>query len=422
MKAEIIAVGTELLMGQIDNTDASYMSKRFPECGVYVYYHTVVGDNRGRLAECINIALKRADVVVLTGGLGPTQDDITKETVAEVLGLKPVFHPEILENVKEYFNTIRHNRKINIMAASNEKLAYYPEGCVILPNKNGTAPGCIISHFVEGAEKTVILLPGPPWELQPMFDNYVVDYFKSKIQEGLKSVYLRMFGIGESAMESVISDIVSAQTNPTIAPYAKKGEVMLRVTARYDKGKQDPDLILKPILDILHERLGEYIYSEEDLELKVVTANLLMSKNITVSFAESCTGGMLSELLTDVPGISKVFFGSVVAYSNEIKQSVLNVKSGTLEKYGAVSENTAKEMAQGVRLLYNTEVGISITGIAGPSGAVADKPVGRVYIGISTGRETLSYEYTFSGDRDKVRYFSCLNALNILRLYALSKG
>ena len=422
MKAEIIAVGTELLMGQIDNTDASYISKRFPECGVYVYYHTVVGDNSSRLRDCINIAMSRVDVLVLTGGLGPTQDDLTKETVAQVLGLKLVLHQDILDEIKSYFEKTRHNRKNLVMTSNNEKQAYYPEGSVILPNRNGTAAGCIITYLSDGLEKTIILLPGPPWEMEPMFDEYVIEYFPKKNTEGLKSVYLRMFGIGESAMETLISDIVTSQTNPTIAPYAKKGEVMLRVTARYDKKADDADIILKPVLDKLYERLGEYIYADSDIELKDVTADMLISRNITVAFAESCTGGMMSQMITDISGISKIFLGSVVAYSNSIKESLLKVNHSTLDKYGAVSEKTAIEMANGVRLLFNTEVGISITGIAGPTGATLDKPVGRVFIGISTKQNTSSYEYTFTGNREKIRYYSCIHAMNILRQYALMKG
>ncbi len=422
MKAEIIAVGTELLMGQINNTDASYMSKKFPECGVFVYYHTVVGDNAIRLENCINLALSRVDVVVLTGGLGPTQDDLTKETVAKALGLKLIFHKNILADIKAYFEITKYNSRNTIMTTNNEKQAYYPEGSLILPNKNGTAAGCIIEHQVDGFMKTVILLPGPPWEMEPMFDEYVIEHFKKKNSEGLKSVYLKMFGIGESAMETLISDIVSSQTNPTIAPYAKKGEVMLRITARYDKQTDDADKILAPVLDMLYKRLGQYIYADIDIEMKDVTAKLLIEKDITVSFAESCTGGMFSQMLTDVSGISNVFTGSVVAYSNEVKENILKVKHSTLENYGAVSSKTAVEMAEGIRKLCKTEIGISITGIAGPTGATPNKPVGRVYIGISSEKVTESYEYTFSGNRDKIRYYSCLHAMNILRLYALSKG
>ena len=422
MKAEIIAVGTELLMGQIDNTDASYMSRKLPECGVYVHYHTVVGDNSARLKECINNALSRVEVVILTGGLGPTQDDLTKETVAETLGLEMIFHQELLDEIKAYFDKVKYSKKNLTMTSNNVKQAYYPEGSIILPNKNGTAAGCIIECSIYGLEKNIVLLPGPPWEMEPMFDEYVIEYFKKKNSEGLKSLYLRLFGIGESAMETLISDIVSSQTNPTIAPYAKKGEVMLRITARYDKKLNNADSILKPVLDILYDRLGQYIYSDKDIELKGVTSKILIDKNITVSFAESCTGGMLSGMLTDISGISSIFKGSVVAYSNEIKETILKVKYDTLKNYGAVSSETAIEMAKGIRDLCKTEIGISITGIAGPTGATHDKPVGRVYIGLSTEKQNESYEYTFSGNREKIRYYACLHAMNILRLYALSKG
>lgn len=422
MKAEIIAVGTELLMGQIDNTNASYISKRLPECGVFVLYHSVVGDNKTRLSECIKIALKRTDVIILTGGLGPTQDDLTKETVSDVLGLELIFQEELMNNIQLYFSKLKYDKKRVVMTSNNEKQAFYPKDSKILPNRNGTAAGCIISKVVDDVEKTIVLLPGPPWEMQPMFDEYVMSYFLSKNNEGLKSVFLRLFGIGESAMESLISDVVTNQTNPTIAPYAKKGEVMLRVTAKYDKKKNNAHAILKPVIDKLNERLSQYIYAYEDLELKDVTSKLLLEKNITVSFAESCTGGMLSEMITDISGISKVYNGSVVAYSNEIKSSILAVKKSTLDKYGAVSSQTAIEMAKGVRQIFNSEVGVSITGIAGPSGGTDKKPVGRVYIGLSTNDKDEFHEYTFSGNREKIRYYSCIHAMNILRKYALLKG
>lgn len=417
MRAEIIAVGTELLMGQIDNTNARYISYKLPECGVYVYYHTVVGDNKTRLAQCLKTALARTDVVVLTGGLGPTEDDLTKETVTEVLGMKLVFHQELLDDIKHYFEKSKR-----IMTVNNEKQAYYPEGSIILPNKNGTAAGCMIEKKYEGEDKVIILLPGPPWEMESLFNEYVIRYFHSRSSEALKSVYIRMFGIGESAMETLIKDLIDNQTNPTIAPYAKKGEVTLRVTVRYDRQIDNADDMLQPVLDKLDELLGEYIYSYDDTELHIVTGRLLIEKCITFSCAESCTGGMLSSILTENAGISKVFLGSLVAYTNEIKNTMLGVDKNTLSIYGAVSKETATQMAIKIREKANSEIGISITGNAGPGKGSDTMPIGRVYIGFSTSDSTTVSEYTFNGNRDRVRHSSCLNALNMMRKYALMKG
>ncbi|MFA7672503.1 MAG: competence/damage-inducible protein A [Clostridia bacterium] len=417
MRAEIISVGTELLMGQIDNTDARYISYKLPECGVYVYYHTVVGDNKTRLAQCLKTALLRTDVVVLTGGLGPTEDDLTKETVAEVLCMKLVFHQELLDDIKSYFDKSKR-----IMTVNNEKQAYYPEGSIILPNKNGTAAGCLIETKYQGEDKVIILLPGPPWEMESLFNEYVIQYFNERSSEALRSVYIRMFGIGESAMETVIKDMIDNQTNPTIAPYAKKGEVMLRVTVRYDRKNDDADALLKPVLDKLKVLLGEYIYSYDDTELNLVTGRLLIEKGISFSCAESCTGGMLSAMLTENAGISKVFLGSLVAYTNEIKNTMLGVDKSTLSIYGAVSKETAAQMAIKIREKTKSEIGISVTGNAGPGVCSGEMPVGRVYIGFSTSDSTTVTEYTFIGNRDKIRHMACLNALNIMRKYALVKG
>jgi nicotinamide-nucleotide amidase len=417
MRAEIIAVGTELLMGQIDNTDARYISYKFPECGVYVFYHTVVGDNKDRLAQCLKTALTRTDVVVLTGGLGPTEDDLTKETVSEVLGMKLIFHQELLDDIKRYFEKSKR-----LMTVNNEKQAYYPEGSIILPNRNGTAAGCLIETRYQGEDKVIIMLPGPPWEMESLFDEYVIRYFNEKSSEALKSVYVRMFGIGESAMETVIKDIIDNQTNPTIAPYAKKGEVMLRITVRYDRKKNNADELLRPVLDKLSELLGEYIYSYDETELHLVTGRLLIEKGVTFSCAESCTGGMLSSMLTENPGISKVFLGSLVTYTDEIKSTMLDINKEILSSYGAVSKETAAQMAENIREKTNSEIGISITGNAGPGTGTGEMPVGRVYIGFSSSENTSVTEYTFSGNRDRVRHTSCLNALNMMRKFALMKG
>ena len=406
MIAEIIAVGTELLMGQINNTNAKYISARFPDADVYVYYHTVVGDNPQRLAACLNHALDRADVVITTGGLGPTQDDLTKETISETLGLELIPDEETLENIHRFFK-----ERGRVAAPNNEKQAYFPEGSFILKNDNGTAPGCII----EKDGKTVVMLPGPPWEMEPMFENAVLPYFMKDARSKLYSVYLRMFGIGESSMEDRISDLVTEQSNPTIAPYAKRGEITLRVTAKYNPGEDDPEKIIEPVLDEIKNRLGEFIYSFKNEELNEKVAHMLIENECKIAVAESCTGGMLTSLLTDIPGISAVLDRSVVTYSYEAKTSVLGVNPKTLERVGAVSKEVAIEMAEGIRRTAESDIGLAITGIAGPGGGTAEKPVGTVYVALADKSGTVYKKLNLWGDRDRIRHSTCLNALDMIR-------
>lgn len=409
MKAEILAVGTELLMGQIANTNAQYISSKLPNVGIGVYYHSVVGDNPDRLQESLKLALERCDVVITTGGLGPTQDDLTKETIAGLFGKKLVLNEESLISIKNYFNRVGRQ-----MTPNNEKQAYMPEGCIILKNNNGTAPGCII----EDGSKVVVMLPGPPSEMKPMFDEFVMPYFQKKSTFLIESKFLRVFGIGESAMETLIIDLIDGQTNPTIATYAKEGEVTLRVSAKVKAG-EDAEQILKPVVDEIKKRTGDCLYSDTDQTLDAVVANLLLEKNITIATAESCTGGLVAETLTNFPGISKVFLGGAVTYANEAKQEILGVKAQTLEKYGAVSRETATEMAEGIRKRLNTDIGISITGIAGPDGGTVEKPVGLVYVGLSSEKGTITKELRLSGNRKRIRTVTSLHALDMIRRHIM---
>ncbi|MDF2523869.1 MAG: competence/damage-inducible protein, partial [Clostridiales bacterium] len=277
MNAEVLAVGTELLMGQIANTNAQYISNRLPQAGIGVYYHSVVGDNPKRLKECLNIALDRSDIIIMTGGLGPTQDDLTKETVSELMGKKLVLHEESLDKIKSYFAKTKR-----LMTENNVKQALLPEGCIVIKNNNGTAPGCII----ESIGKVVIMLPGPPSEMKPMFEETVMPYFWDKLDYKIDSRFLRIFGIGESAMEEKIIDMIEQQKNPTIAPYAKEGEVTLRVTAQCDK-QEDPDNIIIPVVNEIKKRLGDFVYSIEGKDMDIVVGELLLEKNISISLAES---------------------------------------------------------------------------------------------------------------------------------------
>jgi len=409
MDAEILAVGTELLMGQIANTNAQYISNRLPDVGVNVYYHSVVGDNPGRLKECLNIALNRSDVIIMTGGLGPTKDDLTKETVAEVLNRKLVLQEEILEKMKDFFK--RFNRP---MTENNIKQAYLPEGSIVIKNSNGTAPGCII----ETGEKVVIILPGPPSEMRPMFEETVIPYLEKKSEYRLESRFIRIFGIGESLMEDKILDLVENQSNPTIAPYAKEGEVTLRITARYEN-KKDCEDIITPVVEEIKRRLGDTVYSTENKNLEEVAAELLLQRGTTISIAESCTGGLVAGKLTDIPGISKVFNRGIVSYSNEAKMENLGVRAETLKKHGAVSRETAIEMAEGMRKVARTDIAVAITGIAGPEGGTPQKPVGLVYVALADKEEVKCKELRLWGNRARIRNVTALHAFDMIRRYML---
>lgn len=404
MNAEILAVGTELLMGQIVNTNAQYISGRLPDVGVYVYYHSVVGDNPERLCECLQIALKRSDVVIMTGGLGPTKDDLTKETLAKALNLKLVLHEESYNAMKDYFARI--NR---VMTENNVKQAYLPENSIIIKNSHGTAPGCI----VETGKKIVVMLPGPPPEMKPMFEETVIPYFYKYCDSKLDSKYVKIFGIGESAIENILMDIVESQSNPTIASYAKDGEITLRITAKYDTG--DTRDIITPIIDEIKRRVGDAVFSVDNESIEEVAARLLMKNNLTISIAESCTGGLVSEKLTSIPGISSVFDRAIITYSNKAKVENLGVNPETLERYGAVSRETAEEMAQGVRKTAKTDIGLSFTGIAGPDGGTPEKPVGLVYVAIADQNKVDCRELKLRGSREKIRNLSALHGFDMIR-------
>ena len=405
MNAEILAVGTELLMGQIANTNAQYLSRRLADLGINVYYHTVVGDNPGRLKDSLQLALGRSDIVIATGGLGPTKDDLTKETIAAAMGKKLVLHQESYEYICNFFERLHRN-----MAENNAKQAYLPEDSIIIPNHNGTAPGCIIEQ--EG--KTIVMFPGPPKEMIPMFEETVFPYFEEKTGRIIGSKMLKVFGIGESEMETRIIDLIDGQSNPTIAPYVGIGEAILRVTAKC-RNRAEADAMISPVVDSICERLGDHVYSREGESMEEVVVKLLAEKKLTLSVAESCTGGMLASRLVNVAGASQVFDRGFVTYSNAAKMEELGVGKDTLEKYGAVSNETVLEMVQKLTARTGTSAGIAITGIAGPDGGTAGKPVGLVYIAAVLNGRIESQKFNLQGDRERVRTVSCLNALNILR-------
>ncbi|MFR9070986.1 competence/damage-inducible protein A [Paraclostridium tenue] len=409
MKAEIITVGTEILLGDIVNTNSQFLAKELASIGVEVYYQETVGDNETRLLNLLEEAFKRSDIVITTGGLGPTNDDITKEIAAKYFNQELVFYSDIWENIKSYFEKLGLKPTEN-----NKKQAYFPKDCIILDNPNGTAPGVILKK----ENKMIILLPGPPKEMIPMFNNKVKSYLQSLTDYKLVSKTLRFIGIGESELEEKLIDIINSQSNPTIAPYAKENEVTLRITAKSKDDEKANDLI-KSIEEKIKDRVGKYIYGYDDTTLEETVAKLLVKNNMTIAVSESCTGGMVSSKLIDYPGISQSFIEGCVTYSNEAKMNRLGVKKETLDKYGAVSSETAIEMAVGIAKNLNTNIGLSTTGVAGPGGGTDEKPVGLVYIGIYINGDVKVKKCNFSGSRDKIRSRATNEALNLLRLELL---
>lgn len=403
MNAEIISVGTELLLGQIVNTDAKFIAEELASAGINLFYTTVVGDNAERLKNAVDIAFSRAELVIFTGGLGPTCDDITKETVAEYFGLETVCDEYSLNKIKAFFDKI--NKK---MTDNNVKQAYMPHGAKILENFHGTAPGCII----EKNGKIAVMIPGPPSEAEPMFKNRVMPYLMGKSGNVILSKTVKTFGIGESALEDSVKDLAENK-NPTLAPYAKTGEAELRITAKA-ANKEEAENLIGDMLEKVKERVGEYIYGYDDETLNSAVYKYLKNNGLTLSTAESCTGGLLADAIVKIPGSSGVFGYGAVTYANEAKMKILGVKSETLEKYGAVSPQTAKEMAEGIRKLSGSDLGAATTGIAGPDGGTAEKPVGLVYIAVADGKETRIKKLDLSGNREKIRILAVKNVLRMI--------
>ena len=410
MRAEIITVGTEILLGDILNTNTHYLSNELANMGIDIYYQTTVGDNEERLLNQLNDSLKRSDLIILTGGLGPTQDDITKEVCAKYLNLQMELHKESWDKIVEIYDKMKR-----IPTENNRKQAYFPVDSTILPNKYGTAPGCIMQKD----NKTIIVMPGPPKEMQPMFDNYVKPFLLKDNSYVLKSKVLRIIGVGESKIENDLLDLIDKQTNPTIATYAKDGECTVRITAKGKNIEEVEDLIL-PVYKEIKNRFKEKVYGEDETTIEDEVAKLLVNNNLKIAVAESCTGGMVSSALINYPGISLVFMEGCVTYSNEAKMMSLGVKEETLNTFGAVSEECAKEMAEGVSKRHNTNIGLSTTGIAGPEGGSEDKPVGLVYMGITINNKTIVKKYVFNGDRQQIRNRACKTLLNDLRLELLN--
>ncbi|NTU16815.1 competence/damage-inducible protein A [Bacillus subtilis] len=393
-KAEIIAVGSELLLGQIANTNAQFISKQLAEIGVNVFYHTAVGDNPERLKQVIRIAEERSDFIVFSGGLGPTKDDLTKETIANTLGRPLVLNDEAFQSIEDYFKRTKRT-----MSPNNRKQALVIEGSDVLANHFGMAPGMLTEH----ESRYYMLLPGPPSELRPMFENEAKPLLLKKMgsNEKIVSTVLRFFGIGESQLEADLEDIIDAQTNPTIAPLAADGEVTLRLTAKHADEKET-ERLLKETEAVILERVGEFFYGYDDTSLVKELSIACKEKGITISAAESFTGGLFSEWLTVHSGASKLFAGGVVCYTNDVKQNVLGVKKETLDRFGAVSKECASELAKGVQKLTGSDIGISFTGVAGPDAQEGHEP-GHVFIGISANGKEEVHEFHFAGSRTGIR-------------------
>ena len=413
MRVELISVGTELLLGDIVNTNTAYLSKELAALGISVYRQTTIGDNSERLLQTLDAAFSENDTVIITGGLGPTDDDITKECAGQYFRRDFYFHEYSWVKILERLT--RSGR--NIITDNNKKQAMIPEGAIVLENFCGTAPGIII----EEDNRRIILMPGPPREMKDMFEKSVRPYLQKLSTNKFVSKYVRFYGIGESLLETKIKHILDNQTNPTLALYAKTGEVLLRITASASTFEEAEELITQQLKEI-EKLVGEYIYliGDEDIsssqtELHSVVANLLIENNLTLSIAESLTGGLLTSMLVEKSGISNSLLEGIVCYSNDSKITALGVKEQTLERFGAVSEQTAREMAEGVARRLNSDFAVVTTGIAGPNRDGSNKPVGLVYIGLYSKGKVDVVECLFTGDRELIRTRTCTRALDELR-------
>lgn len=414
-RAEVISVGTELLLGQITDTNATYICQRLAECGIPVYFRQTVGDNFERVQQAFRLAWSRAELVVFTGGLGPTEDDLTKEAVAAVLGAELVEDPGALAHLEQFFA-----RRGRTMTANQRRQALIPRGALAIPNRWGTAPGV----FWEADGRVVVMVPGVPREMRGMMDEFVIPELRRRGwvgEEVIRSRVLRTVGIGEGQLEELVRDLIHT-TNPTVAPLAHVGEVHLRITARGPS--EEVSRLLDEAEARLRERLGDAVYGVDDETLDEVVARLLRDSGLRVAVAESCTGGLVGERLTSVPGSSAYFLGGVVAYGNEAKVKLLGVPQRLLEEFGAVSAEVAEAMARGVRETFRADLGVGVTGVAGPGGGTETKPVGRVYLAVADPQSSRTVRADFGEEpgREGVRRLASQAALNLLRRYLLERG
>lgn len=403
---EILGVGTELLLGNVANTDAKDLSVMLSELGINVFWHTVVGDNPERLTDAVNIAKNRADIIITTGGLGPTCDDLTKVVLAKAFGLELEYNQEAVDRMTEHFAVI--NRP---MTENNLQQAYLPEGCTVFQNLWGTAPGCAFK-----AEDTiVIMLPGPPRECNAMFKHCAMPYLKSLSDDTIVSHNIRIFGMGESSVEYELRDMMNELSNPTLAPYAKEGECMLRVTAKAHD-EETAEKMMVPVIEEVSKILGNVIYGIDSESLEETAFGLMLEQGKTLAVAESCTGGLLTKRITDLAGASKVFVGGMTVYSNKSKSLMLGIDPALIEEKGAVSEEVAREMAAKSREKLGTDLGIGITGIAGPE-TDGRNEVGVVFVALATKDEVFCNRFTLGKNRARIRLSAANNAFDMIRRY-----
>jgi len=407
MTAEIISIGTELLLGHIINTNTSFLSRKLAEIGIDVYHTSVVGDNSMRLTQAIKQAVHRADVVITTGGLGPTVDDITIETIASLIGQRLILNKTVLKDLKDYFKM----RKV-AFPGSNVRQAMIPEGTKWIRNRVGTAPGLVADY----RGKIIVCLPGPPREIEPMFINDAIPILAKRFASNwvIKSRTIKIAGLPESLVNNKVKDLLNLKPPTTVGIYAKLGQVELRIMSKAKSGKET----LKAIASIeqkIRSRFKNQIFGCDDETLESAIAKLLIANKRTIAVAESCTGGLLSSRLTDVSGSSKYFIMGLIAYSNEVKNNILCVDPKIIKKYGAVSSQVASQMAIGIKLLAGSDIGVGITGIAGPTGGTRTKPIGLVYIAFAIQNKLTVRELRFKGSREEIKFQASQKALDMIR-------
>ena len=405
MISSILSTGTELLFGQVINTNTAFLTKELNSIGHDVYYHFTVGDNLNRMKETLIYSLEKSDLVIITGGLGPTQDDITRELVSEIMDEELILDNKALKNIEMFFSKVKR-----VMTENNIRQAYVPKNSFVLENEMGTAPGFI----VEKNGKIIVCLPGPPKEMSHMFLNKALDYLKSKTDFIIHWKLLRFFGIGESSLENELMDLITKQTDPTIATYVKDGEVIVRVTSKR-KSQEEAELAVSEMIEKIKSRIGEYLFSEKDEELVSVVVRALIENKIDISVCESCTGGLFSAAITEIPGASAIFNTGITTYQNQSKISQLGVDPLLIENFGAVSYETAKAMVEGLKAKTGSRLCIGVTGIAGPSGGSPEKPVGLIYISLIFDDEIHCEEFSLrSNGRHWIRGYTVLLMFNMI--------
>ncbi|MCI2058115.1 MAG: competence/damage-inducible protein A [Oscillibacter sp.] len=408
-QAEIIAVGTELLLGNIANTDAQYLSGELSSLGIGVYWHTVVGDNPRRLRDALAVARSRADLLIVTGGLGPTYDDLTKQVLCQAFGLPLELHEDILEGIRLFYRESLHRE----MPENNVSQAMLPVGCTVFPNAVGTAPGC-------GFEKDgvrVLMLPGPPFELKTMYRRCAEPYLRGLSREVIVSRDILCFGLGESSVEELLHDRMTEMENPTLATYAKSAEVRLRATARA-ASRKEAEAMLAPVEAEVRAALGSYVYGTDVSGLPEQCLRLLSGRQLTFATAESCTGGQIAAEFTALPGASAAYRGGVVSYWTSVKHDVLGVEQSLLDRYGAVSDPVARAMAQSARRITGADLAVSVTGVAGPDRDERGNPVGLVFVGLAAPENTFCRRLELGQRRrDRIRGVSVNHAFDMLRRY-----